>query len=84
MYAGYATVDGVRYKAAVSVGILPTFTEGSRDNIEAHLLGFEGDLYGRDVRIEFVERLRPMRKFDDVDDLVAAVKDDIAWIEGNL
>ncbi len=84
VYAGYATVDGVRYKAAVSVGIPPTFAEGSRDNLEAHLLGFEGDLYGRDVRIEFVERLRPMRKFDDMDDLVAAVKGDIAWIEGNL
>ena len=84
VYAGYATVDGVRYKAAVSVGIPPTVAEGSRDNLEAHLLGFEGDLYGRDVRIEFVERLRPMRKFDDMDDLVAAVKGDIAWIEGNL
>lgn len=84
VYAGYATVDGARYKAAISVGIPPTFAEESRDNLEVHLLGFEGDLYGREVCVEFVERLRPMQKFDALDDLVAAVEGDIAWIEENL
>lgn len=84
VYGGYATVDGVRYKAAVSVGIPPTFAEESRDNVEVHLLGFEGDLYGNEVTVEFVEWLRPMKRFDDVADLVATVKGDIAWIEENL
>ncbi|RFU18800.1 bifunctional riboflavin kinase/FAD synthetase [Geodermatophilus marinus] len=62
--------------AAVSVGTNPTF-QGSRRTVEAHLLDFDGDLYGEHVGVEFVERLRPMLAFTGVEELVAAMDRDV-------
>ena len=84
VYAAYATVDGTRYKAAVSVGVSPTFEATSTANMEAHILDFSGDLVGRSVTIEFVEYLRPMIKFDSTDELVATVTANIQWVRDNL
>lgn len=84
VYAAYAVVDGRRYKAAVNVGVAATFADRSTATCEAHLLHFQGDLYGKDVEIEFAEWLRPMRKFDDIDELIATVKDNIRWVDENL
>lgn len=84
VYAAYAVVDGARYKAAVNVGVAATFADRSTATCEAHLLHFQGDLYGKDVEIEFAEWLRPMRKFDDIDELIATVKDNIRWVDENL
>lgn len=78
VYAGFAVVDGARYKAAVSVGIPPTFEDEASANVEAHLLDFTGDLYGKDIEIGFLKRLRPMEKFDSVDELLEAIRNDIA------
>ena len=76
VYAALATVDGVGYKAAVNVGVRPTFGGGTRV-VEAYLLDFEGDLYGEAMTIEFVERLRDELRFDTVDELVARMRDDV-------
>ena len=84
VYAAYATVDGARYKAAASVGVSPTFEASSTANMEVHILDFEGNLVGRDIVVEFVKHLRPMMKFDAVEELVAAVTADIAWVRENL
>lgn len=84
VYAAYALVDGKRYKAAVSVGVSPTFSDSAKSNMEAHILGFEGDLYGKAITVEFVEYLRPMQRFDDTKDLVAAIQGDITWVQENL
>jgi riboflavin kinase/FMN adenylyltransferase len=63
--------------AAISVGTNPTF-QGTRRTVEAHLLDFDGDLYGEHVGVEFVQRLRPMAAFTGVEDLVAAMDRDVA------
>lgn len=84
VYAAYALVDGVRYKAAVSVGVAPTFEATSTANMEVHLLDFEGDLHGNDIAIEFIEYLRPMIKFDSTEELIATVKSNIQWVRDNL
>ena len=84
VYAAYALIGEARYKAAVSVGVSPTFQERSFANVEAHVLDFEGDLVGRDITLEFVEHLRPMLKFDSTEALIAAVTANIAWIRDNL
>ena len=55
--------------AAISVGTNPTFEVRTR-RVEAYVLDFDGDLYGANIGIEFVERLRGMEKFDDVAALV--------------
>jgi riboflavin kinase/FMN adenylyltransferase len=70
-----ATVDGGL--AAVSVGVRPTFETGRGVLVEAHLIDFEGDLYGETVRIAFLERLRGERRFDSVDALVEQMRADV-------
>jgi riboflavin kinase / FMN adenylyltransferase len=65
------------YPAAVNVGVRPTFETGRGLLVEAHLIGFEGDLYGETLRIAFIERLRGERRFESVDDLVAQMNRDV-------
>lgn len=84
VYAAYATVGETRYKAAVNVGIAATFADRATATCEVHLLDFEGDLYGKPVKVEFMHWLRPMRKFDDIDELVATVQGNITWVRENL
>ena len=84
VYAAYATVDGTRCKAAVSVGVSPTFEATSTANVEVHILDFEGNLVDRPVFVEFVEYLRPMRKFDSTDELIATVTSDIEHVRTTL
>ena len=77
--AWYQRPDGAQYPAAVNVGKRPTFYEfAERSLIEAHLIGFRGDLYGERARIRFVRRLRGEQRFEDVDDLVAQLRKDVA------
>jgi riboflavin kinase/FMN adenylyltransferase len=65
------------YPAAVNVGVRPTFETGRGLLVEAHLIGFEGDIYGETLRIAFIERLRGEKRFDTVDDLVAQMNRDV-------
>jgi riboflavin kinase/FMN adenylyltransferase len=63
--------------AAVNVGIRPTFETGRGLLIEAYLIDFEGDLYGRDLRVAFVKRLRGERRFPGTEELIAAMHKDV-------
>jgi riboflavin kinase/FMN adenylyltransferase len=65
------------HPAAVNVGVRPTFKTGRGLLIEAFLLDFDGDLYGKDLRVAFVERLRGEKRFESVDDLVAQMELDV-------
>lgn len=73
------TPDGVSRPAAVNIGRRPTFGQDAF-TLEAHILGFEGDLYGAALRVAFVERLRDERKFPDTGALVAQIRGDIAQV----
>ena len=79
VYAAYAHVDGVRYKAAVNVGVAATFADRATATCEVHLLDFSGDLYGKPVKVEFLYWLRPMRKFDDLDECMIYIAENYAW-----
>ena len=65
------------YPAAVNVGVRPTFETGRGLVVEAHLIGFEGDIYSETLRIAFLERLRGEKRFESVDDLVAQMNRDV-------
>jgi riboflavin kinase/FMN adenylyltransferase len=65
------------HPAAVSIGVRPTFQTGRAELIEAYLLDFEGDLYGRTVDVEFIDRLRGERRFEDAGALVAQMRLDV-------
>lgn len=77
VYACVAVLDGHRHEAAVNVGVRPTFGGGER-LVEAYLLDFDEEIYGRPLTIEFVGRLRPELAFDDVDELVSQMHRDVA------
>lgn len=68
---------GRRVPAAVSVGVRPTFDTGRAELIEAYILDFEGDLYGRELRLDFLVRLRGERRFDSVERLVEQMHLDV-------
>jgi riboflavin kinase/FMN adenylyltransferase len=75
VYATTMTIDGIVRAGITNVGVRPTFGE-SDVSIETHLLNYDGDLYGRDVRLSFVQRLRDERRFPDVDALRAQIDAD--------
>ena len=76
IYATLAFVDGERHMAATSIGTRPTF-DGKGRTIEAFLLGFDSNLYNRELRLEFVQRLRDELKFDSVDALLEQMELDV-------
>jgi riboflavin kinase / FMN adenylyltransferase len=65
------------HPAAVNVGVRPTFDSGRGLLVEAHLIDFEGDLYGQTLRIAFLERMRGEKRFDTVDELVEQMNRDV-------
>ena len=74
----YGRPDGTSYRAAASYGRRPTFyAEGAQPLLEAHLIGFGGDLYGEEGQLSFVERLRGEERFDSVEALVAQMRADV-------
>jgi riboflavin kinase/FMN adenylyltransferase len=77
IYAGRALVDGAWWPAAISLGSNPTFDEGAL-KVEAHLLDYHGDLYGRWIEVDFLARLRNIMKFASVDELLVQMQRDVA------
>lgn len=77
VYAGWAVVGGQRHEAAISVGANVTFEPEGQPRVEAHLIDFEGDIYGEPIEILFAERLRGMVAFNGVEALVARMREDV-------
>jgi riboflavin kinase/FMN adenylyltransferase len=77
VYAGWLTVDGETYPAAISVGNNPTFDGVPAKQVEAYVLDQDFDLYGKTVAVSFAEHLRGMEKFDSIDDLVTQLGEDV-------
>jgi len=77
VYAGW-TLDR---RAAISIGTNPHF-DGVERRVEAHVLDFDGDLYGDRLVVELWSPIREQRRFDSLDDLVAAIGDDVAQTRG--
>jgi riboflavin kinase/FMN adenylyltransferase len=77
VYAGHLVHGGQARPAAISIGTNPTF-EGRERRVEAHVLDFDGDLYGEQVALDFATRLRGMERFDDIAALQAQMAQDVA------
>ncbi|MDL2285713.1 bifunctional riboflavin kinase/FAD synthetase [Desulfovibrio sp. OttesenSCG-928-F07] len=76
VYACLARLENKFYAAATNLGINPSFG-GETPSLEAHMLDFDGDLYGRDLRLYFLEFLRPEQKFDSVEALKEQIGRDV-------
>jgi riboflavin kinase/FMN adenylyltransferase len=75
VYAVFAVLGVERHKGVANLGIRPSFDNGLR-TVETHILDFQQDIYGSDLVIEFVARLRDERRFENIDDLVAQIGQD--------
>ena len=77
VYAGVVTLaDRSRHCAAVSIGRRPTFYAEGFELCEAHLLDFEGDLYGQQIEVLLTHQIRGQVRFDGVDALIQQMRDD--------
>jgi len=76
IYATFARLGPERYPSVTSIGVRPTFDNGAR-SVETYLLDFSGSLYGCDLVVEFVARLRPEKRFAAVKDLIAQIEQDV-------
>ena len=78
VYAVHAETGGKLYRAALNIGVRPTLDNPApQRRVEAHLLNFSGDLYGKEMEITFVEKLRDEQKFPSPDALKAQIQRDI-------
>jgi riboflavin kinase/FMN adenylyltransferase len=80
VYSGRLTVSAGEFVAGISVGKNPTFTDVTRDQVEAHALDADFDAYGEIAEIAFETRIRDILSFGSVDELIVAIDDDIAEI----
>ncbi len=77
IYATWALVDGERRPSATSIGVRPTFGLTER-LVEVYILDFDGDLYGQELEVEFVDKLRDQETFSSLDALVDQINQDVA------
>ena len=77
IYATWALVDGERRPSATSIGVRPTFGLSER-LVEVYILDFDGDLYGQQLEVEFVDKLRDQETFSSLEALVEQINQDVA------
>ena len=76
VYATIAHLETGPRPSVTNIGVRPTFDDGGELSIECHIIDFDEDIYGTDLRVEFVQRLRGERKFDGIDALVEQIGKD--------
>ena len=76
IYATLAYVDGARYYSATSIGVNPTFGNNSR-TVETYLMKFDGNLYGKQIKLEFTKRIRDQQSFDSANTLRIQMEKDV-------
>ena len=78
VYAVHVEVDGRRYRSVLNIGLRPTLQRPEPQlRVEAHLIDFTGDLYGRELEVTFLQKLRPERKFASLSKLREQIARDI-------
>ena len=83
IYATITQVDDKQFPSATNIGTRPTFGEGEK-NVETHLLNYKGDLYGKEIRVEFMQKLRDEQCFPSSEELKAQIRKDIREVEAIL
>jgi riboflavin kinase/FMN adenylyltransferase len=83
VYAVTVEIDGQRLPGVANIGYSPTFTD-HQFTVEVHILDFEGNLYGRPIRVNFVERIRDEIRFSGIEELSRQIRKDIEKARGIL
>ena len=77
VYVTRAYVDGKKYQAMTNIGRRPTFGENNERTIESFILNYHQDIYGKEVTIEIIQRLREEKHFDSVEELKKQIAEDV-------
>lgn len=80
VYHVKATLQGVEYDGICNIGNRPTVTPGNQRTIETHILDFDEDIYGLDIRIQFISRIRSEQKFASMDELKYRISQDELYV----
>ena len=78
VYATTVMIDGVIHASITNIGVRPTFESNGERTVETHIFDFSSDLYGTDLSIAFIARLREERSYTDASALKAQMNDDFA------
>ena len=76
VYTSWAYIDGKKYQAMTNIGKCPTFAGGER-TVEAYIVDYHGNLYGQDLKIDIMDRLRDEKKFETVEELKKQMAEDV-------
>lgn len=76
VYKGITVIDFTEYKSLINIGKNPTFNAEKR-TVESHIPDFFGDLYGKEISVKFLEKIRDEKKFSSVDELIKQINNDI-------
>ena len=77
VYSTTVTYNNVSYKGITNFGIRPTISKDNIPSLETNILGFDEDIYGENISIEFLEMLRPEKNFSSLDNLITQIKFDV-------
>jgi riboflavin kinase/FMN adenylyltransferase len=77
VYITQTKFKDLTYNSVTNIGFNPTFNSGNQINIETHLLDFSRDIYGEEVRVSFIKKLRDEKKFSSVNDLINQIEQDV-------
>ncbi|MCD6390735.1 MAG: bifunctional riboflavin kinase/FAD synthetase [Dehalococcoidia bacterium] len=83
IYATVTQVDDKQFHSATNIGTRPTFGKGKK-TVETHLLNYKGDLYSKEIRVEFVQKLRDEQRFPSSEELKTQIEQDIQEIDAIL
>jgi riboflavin kinase/FMN adenylyltransferase len=80
IYATITQVDGKRFPSATNIGTRPTFGEGKK-MIETHLLDYKGNIYGKEIKVEFMQKLRDEQRFSSSEELKIQIQKDVREVK---
>ena len=83
VYETKTVIDDKEYKCVTNIGIRPTYLS-KRALAETHIIGFSGDLYGKEIEVELIRFIRPEKKFDSAQKLIEQLKKDISEVTGDV
>lgn len=78
VYKTRVFLDGKYYQAVSNLGVRPTVENGGRINLETHIIGYTGNLYGMEIKVEFLVYIRAEKRFESLDELKKQLQDDIS------
>lgn len=84
VYAAEVTLEGIAYPAVVNVGCKPTIDSRAVRGAEVHIIGFEGDLYGKELCVVLGDFLRGEQRFDSLEELQTQIRQDIEIVKTKI